>query len=438
MRATALLFTWILDMNQLNQRIAEVLASHAGMRLNGKIASARTQVLSHECIYNFFNTLTAAGFKVQNPVNVGERHVEIVVRIWWHERKISAKTLQDYLSRVRIFFGWLGKPGLVGKAGKYLPDVDPADLKVKVAARASKSWSANEVDVIAKLHKARMYDFRFGLMLLMQLTFGLRRKEVLLCRPWIADRGTSLRVFPSEAKGGRPRDIPIQTEFQRKVLQLVQSHIGKTKALAWESMSDGKVASFDQKVTRYKNSMAEIGFTKAEMGVTGHGLRAQYAENMALLEGFVPPTLGGSKDQLPPEELDVKRVQVSEALGHSRLEITSAYYGSLRSAGPAISSQELSKLIQNAAALMTEENLSAPLDMGIYADCNAIVQELNLHQIYLNLPQVYALWRNHSSRMAVEWVKPQGGIKQAIEAAARQVMKAKGDKTSMPQAEVGL
>jgi hypothetical protein len=282
-----------------------------------------------------------------------------------------------------------------------------------------------------------MYDFRFGLMLLMQLTFGLRRKEVLLCRPWIADRGTSLRVFPAEAKGGRPRDIPIQTEFQREVLQLVQSHIGKTKALAWETMSDGKAASFDQKVTRYKNSMAEIGFTKAEMGMTGHGLRAQYAENMALLEGFVPPTLGGSKDQLPPEDLDVKRVQVSEALGHSRLEITSAYYGSLRSAGPAISSQELAELVQNAARFMTEGNVTVPRDLDIYADCNVIIQELNLHQIYLNLPQVYALWRNHSSRMAAEWVKPQGGIKQAIEAAARQVLKAMEEKTSIEQPQLG-
>jgi hypothetical protein len=246
-----------------------------------------------------------------------------------------------------------------------------------------------------------------------------------------------LRVFPAEAKGGRPRDIPIQTEFQRKVLQLVQSHIGKTKAMAWETMSDGRTASFDQKVAKYKNSMAEIGFTKAEMGVTGHGLRAQYAENMALLEGFVPPTLGGSKDQLPPENLDVKRVQVSEALGHSRLEITSAYYGSMRSATPAISSQELAELVQNAAARLTQGSIKMPLDVEIHADCIAIMQELILHHIYLNPLQIYALWRSHSSRMAAEWVKPQGGIKQAIEAAARQVLKAVEEKTSIEKAEVG-
>jgi integrase len=211
--------------------------------------------------------------------NVGERHVEAVVRHWWIERKVSPKTLQNYLSRSRIFFGWVGKPGLVGKASKYLPEIPASTFVVGAVATVSKAWTSQGVDVSEKIAQAFSIDLHLGLMLIMQLAFGLRRKEVIMSRPWKADRGTVLRIYPDEAKGSRPRDIPIETEFQREVLDRVKSHIGKTKALGWECMVNGRAASHKQRLDRYKNYMQALGITKAMLGVTGHGLRAQFAEN---------------------------------------------------------------------------------------------------------------------------------------------------------------
>ncbi|OIQ65600.1 hypothetical protein GALL_528420 [mine drainage metagenome] len=76
--------------------------------------------------------------------------------------------------------------------------------------------------------------------------------------------------------------------------------------------------------------MRAIGITKERVGTTGHGLRDEYAENIALLQGVIPPTLGGKSDQIPPDELRGKLRHVSENLGHSRESVTGAYYGSFR------------------------------------------------------------------------------------------------------------
>lgn len=76
-----------------------------------------------------------------------------------------------------------------------------------------------------------------------------------------------------------------------------------------------------------------IGITKRDCGVTGHGLRHEFAENAAILAGMIPATRGGIKGQLRKEVEDLNRMQLSETLGHSRTSITGAYLGKL---GPKI------------------------------------------------------------------------------------------------------
>ncbi|MEM5426741.1 hypothetical protein [Paraburkholderia ferrariae] len=70
--------------------------------------------------------------------------------------------------------------------------------------------------------------------------------------------------------------------------------------------------------------------TKVVADVVGHGLRAQFAENMARVKGFCPATLGGKANQMPWDELQSKLAEVSELLGHSRTQILGAYFGAFR------------------------------------------------------------------------------------------------------------
>lgn len=399
-----------------------VLAAHSSTRVNGGVASEQTQDVTKEYVYNFFNTLWKLGYKVQKPENVGERHVEAVVRYWWNERKVSPKTMQNYLSRIRIFFGWVGKPGLVGKASKYLPEVPAAAFIVRTVAAVSKAWTSRGVDVSEKIAQAFALDLRLGLMLLMQLAFGLRRKEVILCRPWVADRGTVLRVYPGEAKGSRPRDIPIETEFQREVLKRVQQHIGKTKALGWEFMADGSHASHKQRLDRYKNYMQSLGITKAGLGVTGHGLRAQFAENKAIIDQFIPATLGGEKSTMPLDDLQVRRLQVSEALGHSRDSVTGAYYGKKPRAMWENDRERFQKVVAEGLEHLQAAGYVSPPPVDRIAICVGLVEMALFDDIQLFPAQAHALWKKFSERFGVDWVKPETGIREALEVAARQAI----------------
>lgn len=402
------------------QHVNAVLAAHSPFRVNGGVASEQTQDVTKEYVYNFFNTLWELGYKVQKPENVGERHVEAVVRHWWIVREISPKSMQNYLSRVRIFFGWVGKPNLVGKASKYLPEVPADAFVVRAVAKASKAWTSRGVDVSIKIKEAFAMDLRLGLMLLMQLAFGLRRKEVVLCRPWVADRSTSLRVFPGEGKGSRPRDVPIETEFQRDVLKRVQAYIGKTKALGWEFMADGSPASQKQRIDRYKNYMQALGITKACLGVTGHGLRSQFSENKAILDQFIPATLGGEKSTIPLDDLKVRRLQVSEALGHSRDSITSAYFGKKPRAMWENDRERFQKIIADGLIHLKATGYVSPPPADRVQVCLGLVEMAMLDEIELLPSQVHGLWKKFSQRFGVEWVKPETGIREAMEVAARQ------------------
>lgn len=271
-------------------KVNEILAEHSVRRVNGRIASERTKTMTKEVIYAAFRRLHSLGLKIENPQNLGNRHIEILVKDWYSKGK-KPKTLQNELSRLRQFCKWMGKPGMVGNIQKYLPEIDPKLLQVCAVASKSKSWSANGIDIVQKFKEVDESDYRLGLMLRLELGFGLRREEVLKCNPHLQDYGHYLKIFPGMGKGGRWRDIPIVTLEQRELLEFVKARTSKTKPLGWEYSATGKPVSLKQNIRRYENMMASFGFTKKVAGVTGHGLRAQFAENQAMLMGLLPPTL---------------------------------------------------------------------------------------------------------------------------------------------------
>jgi site-specific recombinase XerC len=397
-----------------------ILAEHAGVRVNGRVASDRTQEVTKEVISSFINTLDELNLRPQQFKNIGDKHLRAVVRHWYFHRKLKPKTLQNYVSRLRIFFKWIGRPTLVLQTTAYLDDVDPKLLKVRTVADASKSWSANNIDVEDVIRRTGRINQPLQNMLRMQLAFGLRRKEVIRCYPWKADRGTVLRVFEGDAKGTKGRDIPIETAVQRAVLDDIKNKVRKTKSLKWEYMDDGRVCTLKQAEKRYSNYMAALGITKEDLGVTGHGLRAQYAENTALILGFVPGTLGGKDNQIDPEDLAVMKTITSENLGHHRISVTGAYYGEVSKTKSPYDEREFGRLLKDgAAALDAMGNLEKPTGQ-LLKDCLYITHLVgDGASIDLAPVHAYALWKIHSARFAQEWVPPEYEVRPALEAAAR-------------------
>lgn len=213
----------------------------------------------------------------------------------------------------------------------YLPDVDRASLVVSATLKESRAWSTNGISVQEKLDHAFQLNERFGLILLAQITFGLRMKEALCLRPWKADNGSGLTVYPGDGpKGGRPRFIPYLIPEQAVIIGLIKDRVKKIHWLGWEKTRRGAQATLESNTKEYFQRMKEIGITRNASGVVGHGLRAEFAVNMARVKGFDPATEEYTGENPPWDELQVRIRQVSELMGHSRSQIMASYFGAFR------------------------------------------------------------------------------------------------------------
>lgn len=403
------------------QKVNDTMKSVGAYRVNGKQTSERTQTLTKDVVCASMRVLHERGYKIQDPKNLGERHIEVLVKHWWYCQHKKPKTIQNDLSRLRVFCAMLGKPGMVGSVHKYFSDVDPELLKVRSAAQTTKSWSGNGIDLVAKFREVDEREPRLGLMLRLELGFGLRREEVLKCNPHVQDFGQYLQVFPGMGKGGRWRNIPIASAAQRELLDYVKARVPKNKPLGWEHTRAGEAASLEQNIRRYENLMASFGFTKADAGVTGHGLRAQFAENHALLLGMMPPTIGDDAGQLDGGEVGVVKVKVAQALGHNRPSITSAYIGSFKASGRDNADDKALETIQKALRIFAMVGLpDVPVER--VNDCRLIQNTMSALGLALSEDQIHILWAKHARRNGVEWMTPEHEIPLALHASAEALL----------------
>lgn len=318
-------------LDKLLSSVNVVLREKSGVRANGAVASNRTQEYTQQFMHETCRRLHRLGYILEDVDGLRERHIEALVKSW-HAQGLANKTMQNQYSRLKTFCKWLGRPGIVDASGigvgAYLPGVELAALKVSTVALVSKSWSGNGIDVIELLKKATLEDQRFGWMLTLGIFFGLRKKEMLRVKLWKADQIESLDIDGSVAKNGKPRRIWLEKgeagQMQRWALDGAKAICKKTETLGWPGLN------IKQAENRFYYYCKRIGLTKAELGVTTHGSRAEFMENMLLLRGLIPPTLGGTADQMPKAQRDQIALEVSRLAGHDDLHVASAYYGSFR------------------------------------------------------------------------------------------------------------
>ena len=382
-------------------KIELLLKEKGTVRQNGSRASARTREATREVVLSAFRLLHELGFRLESPQALRQKHIRALVRHWWLEKKLSPKTLQHNLSRLRQFARMMNRPQIIGQVTDYLPEVDPALLKVEVAARKSRAPASAKIDMTELFRVADEKDTRLGSMLRMELHFGLRRMETLKFNPHLQDRGTHIEIFPGQAKGGRPRLIAIQNEADRSALDLVKNRTPKGEVLGWPFQDNGAVASLHQNIRRYEYLLRSIGLSKKDLGVTGHGLRAQFAENRMLKAELLPGVLGGDGSDLESCELDIRRTRISEELGHGRKEILASYVGSTGSNGKADSKERAKARIQAAVLSMGKDLPSVPTDRQ--DTCAKLLVQLENEGLELNLRQVHLLWVNWSRRCGIEW-----------------------------------
>ena len=296
--------------------LARVLAAHNGAKQDGSVASYATQDKRADVLYAGFEQLRELGYRLKSVESLRGKHLEALVKRW-EARGLSPSTLQNNLSVFRTFAAWIGKAGLVQAAERYV--TTPGAASRSSIASEDKSWDAKGVDIVGKLAEVRARDARVALQLELQAAFGLRAREAMQLRPFLADQGSYLAVNLG-TKGGRDRVVPIRTDYQRDVLARAKAIAGNRSA---STMDPAKTLA--QWKNRYYTVLRACGITRAE-GITSHGLRHAYAnDRYADLAGEPSPVRGGATSNRETDQ--AARLEVAEELGHSRESITTHYLG---------------------------------------------------------------------------------------------------------------
>jgi integrase len=309
-------------------KLQRILDTHndAALRKH-KVISNKTKEERARTLFLCFRQLREGGYKLAEPENIKPKHIEYLMRRWESEG-LSGSTLQCRLSTLNAFAEWIGKPGMIGTAAEYL--VDPANAARTYVAKKDKSWTAapdlNPAAIIAMVCAADPY---VGMQLRVIQAFGLRRKEGVMFRPYRAhktsDAGEYIELTAtSGTKGGRPRVVPITTEQQRQVLIDAKAlagtpgnHIGNPQL------------TLKQQLSRFSNLLTKLGVTHKELGATAHGLRHQYLnDRYEVIAGVPSPVRGGTVTDDNRDACTLARLTTTEEAGHSRLQVTGAYYGS--------------------------------------------------------------------------------------------------------------
>jgi site-specific recombinase XerC len=297
--------------------LTALLTQKNGIRSDHAKASIDTQRKRSHVLMRGFTQLRAMGYRLDDVHAFKGRHMSALVSAWV-EQGLSASVIQNRISIFRIFAGWIGKTGMVQASSHYVDD--PARVTRSSIARTDKSWSAKGIDPKSIIHAIWQEEPWIAMALSVQCALGLRMRESLMLKPWLADLGTVLDVTRG-TKGGRHRTIPITHQGQRQILDQVKRYVQDKNAFIAPAH-----LSLLQARNRYYTVLTKAGVTRRH-GITSHGLRHEYANDyFAALAGYESPVRGGPI----PEDRAIEhyaRMETAEALGHSRESITTHYLG---------------------------------------------------------------------------------------------------------------
>lgn len=253
------------------------------------------------------NALHEAGYRGLRAKGLKGKHIEALVR-HWRDRRLSDSSLMNRMVHRRWWAAQVGKANLVRSNAEY--GIGPR-------SHVSDGTKRRDLDE-AKL--ARVKDVHVRMALRLQAEFGLRREEAIKFTPSYADRGDRLTVKGSTAKGGRPREVPVLTDRQRRVLDEARKLAGGGALIP-----RGRNYAEHRKV--YEDQTRAAGLDHM------HGLRHAYGlDRYEDLTGWKAPAAGGPRRRDLNDarrHIDTSaRLTIASELGHSRLEIARMYIGS--------------------------------------------------------------------------------------------------------------
>lgn len=313
------------------------LQAYTGRR---RTVAQHTKTRFGETLTRLIGELRHLRMPIQRIDQIGRRHAVALVAHWVNEERHSASTVMNKVSQIRKFCELIGKVGAIPKREEFYELVEAAGVARSALLRhqvapGSKSWSAAGVEPvgIAELLLEKNYSHE-SLLVELMLNFGLRVSEVLSLNPYKADVPGGL-LLTAGTKGGKDRLVPYSADPEKAA----QQRDVLDRAIIWAHKNNRRGdmgypgLSMEKARKKYYNTLETVGLTKAKLGVVSHGLRHEYAANLfEQITGHRPPVEGQEPSEwyLNNRELvDHAYIMVSEALGHWRKSISSAYLGSV-------------------------------------------------------------------------------------------------------------
>ena len=265
-------------------------------------------------LFRCIKDLHELGYKVGHVKGLQAKHVYVLVEHWKSQGKNPA-TIKNYMSKLRNTASLLNKPNLI----------KPDNAAYHIDKRSYRS-TINKA--IHHINLSKCTDPHIRLSLEGQALFGLRREESMKFIHSLAHHGNLLRIMPSWTKGGIGRSLEITTDAQRQWLDKVAQLVPPGDSLI------PRDRSYRQHLSQYQAQTKLMGVCKL------HGLRHAYAQRRYVEltrlydpkgQGFVCPIDGGKqyKAMTVEEKMIDRRVrlEISLALGHSRVSIVRIYIG---------------------------------------------------------------------------------------------------------------
>ncbi len=266
--------------------------------------------------------LESKGIRPPELTAVTLKHLRICMSVW-EEAGLSSSSLSNRFTVLRRFYGWIGKDSRIGSVAEFVKD--PARVRRTYSATEPKGWEARGVSLSQALGAVHTRCDLTALQLELCWAFGLRAQEAVALKPSESDMNTHLAVTRG-AKGGRGRHVEITSERQREVLHRVKQWVNANNPTGFLRRQGD---SLQRARNHFYYVLRQEGVTKASLGVTAHGLRHQFAvETFRGVSGTPAPVVGGAAIDQATDQ--ATRKYVTEALGHSRTNITTAYTGSVR------------------------------------------------------------------------------------------------------------
>ena len=303
-------------------KISTLLRGHISTAANGtRRLSSETVEIRMNTLFMVVDQLKEGGFAITDIGRLQQKHLYYLARRWEAEG-LSAGTLQNRWSILKTLLEkWYGRKGSINKLSTYL--LDPSRADRTYIATEDKSWSAKvDYEMIFKMVYAK--DRYVGDQLRMMLLFGLRKKEAIMFQPLLCDLGDIISITTG-TKGGRHRWVEVTTPEQRQFLDELRSRCrNRSEHLGNPSRT------LEQNLARFENVLAALKITKKGMGISSHGLRHQFANDLIEKMTGQPTPVRAGGVPIDRERFEEAREHATRALGHGRTSITSAYHGSVR------------------------------------------------------------------------------------------------------------